>query len=50
MQTIKKGVILTLALWLTVSFSYAGNKDDEGYKFKTIKEIPHAALLLAATA
>jgi len=44
MQTIIKGLILALTLWLTVGFSYAGNKDDEGYKFQSIKEIPHTSV------
>ena len=44
MQTIKKGLFLTLTLWLLVGFSYAGNKDDEGYKFQSIKEIPHTSV------
>jgi len=44
MQTIKKGFFLTLTLWLLVGFSYAGNKDDEGYKFQTVKEIPHTSV------
>ena len=44
MQTIKKGLILTLSLWLIAGFSYAGNKDGEGYKFQSIKEIPHTSV------
>jgi len=44
MQTFKKGLFLTLSLWLLVGFSYAGNKDDEGYKFQSIKEIPHTSV------
>ena len=44
MQTIKKGFFLTLALYLITGFSYAGNKDDEGYKFQSIKEIPHTSV------
>ena len=41
MQTIKTGFTLALVIGLTLNFSYAGNKDDNGYKFETIKEIPH---------
>ena len=44
MQTIKKGFILALTLLLVTGFSYAGNKDDEGYKFQSIKEIPHTSV------
>ena len=44
MQTIKKGLFLTLSLWLLVGFSFAGNKDEEGYKFQSIKEIAHTTV------
>jgi len=44
MQTIKKGFHLALTLLLVAGFSYAGNKDDEGYKFQSIKEIPHTSV------
>ena len=44
MKTIKKGFILAFTIWLAVGFSYAGNKDDEGYKFQSIKEIPHTSV------
>ncbi len=40
----KKGFILTLSIWLIAGFSFAGNKDDEGYKFQSIKEIPHTSV------
>ena len=41
MHLIKNGLILALTILLAIDFSYAGNKDDEGYKFQLIKEIPH---------
>lgn len=44
MFTIKKGLILAFALWLTAGFLYAGNKDDEGYKLQSIKEIAHTSV------
>lgn len=44
MKTIKKGLLLILALWFTINISFAGNKDDEGYKFELIKEIPHTSV------
>lgn len=44
MRTIKKGLILVLTLWLTAGFSYAGNKDDKGYKFQSIIDIPHTSV------
>ena len=44
MQTITKGLFLTLALWLATGISMAGNKDDSGYKFELIKEIPHTSV------
>ncbi|HEY3389185.1 MAG TPA: C1 family peptidase, partial [Prolixibacteraceae bacterium] len=44
MLTIKKGLFLTLSLLLVAGLSYAGNKDDEGYKFQSIKEIPHTSV------
>jgi len=44
MQTIKKGFLLTFSLWLIIGFSYAGNKDDGGYKFQSIKEIAHTSV------
>ena len=44
MKTIKKGVVLTLSLWLSLTISYGGNKDQEGYKFELIKEIPHTSV------
>ena len=44
MQIIKKGFLLALTLLLFAGFSYAGNKDDEGYKFQSIKEIPHTSV------
>lgn len=44
MHTIKNGLLLALTLWLPVSFSFAGNKDREGYKFELIKEIPHTSV------
>jgi bleomycin hydrolase len=44
MYTIKKGLLVALTLWLTVGFSFAGKKDREGYKFESIKEIPHTSV------
>ncbi|NEW83091.1 MAG: aminopeptidase [Mariniphaga sp.] len=44
MQTIKKRFLLALTLFLVAGFSYAGNKDNEGYKFQSIKEIPHTSV------
>ena len=44
MQTIKKGLLLVLALGFTIDFSYAQNKDGEGYKFELIKEIRHTSV------
>jgi len=44
MQTIKKGFSLVLSLLLIASISFAGNKDGEGYKFQSIKEIPHTSV------
>jgi bleomycin hydrolase len=44
MQTTKKGLFLALTLLLIAGLSYAGNKDDEGYKFQSIKEIPHTSV------
>ncbi len=44
MYTIKKGLILLLAFWLTIDITFAGNKDREGYKFESIKEIPHTSV------
>ncbi len=44
MQIFKKGLFLTLSLLLIAGFSYAGNKDEEGYKFQSIKEIPHTSV------
>jgi len=41
MNTIKKGLLVALTLWLPVGFLFAGNKEREGYKFEIIKEIPH---------
>ena len=44
MRTIKTTLILSLILRLSVSFTLAGNKDDDGYKFQSIKEIPHTSV------
>ena len=44
MQTFKKGLILSITLLFSIGFSFAGNKDDEGYKFQSIKEIPHTSV------
>lgn len=44
MRLIKKGLFLTLILWFLAGYSYAGNKDNEGYKFLSIKEIPHTSV------
>ncbi len=44
MQTIKKGLFLILTFILTAPYTYAGNKDEEGYKFELIKEIPHTSV------
>ena len=44
MQTIKKGFSLVLSLLLIASISFAGNKDGEGYKFQSIKELPHTSV------
>ncbi len=44
MQSFKKGVILVLTLWFTTTISYGGNKDEQGYKFELIKEIPHTSI------
>ena len=44
MNTIKNGLFLVFTVWLSVTVSYAGNKgnkEEEGYKFELIKEIPH---------
>ena len=44
MNTIKKGLLVALTLWLPVGLSFAGNKEPEGYKFELIKEIPHTSV------
>ena len=44
MQTFKKGLIPSITLLFSIGFSFAGNKDDEGYKFQSIKEIPHTSV------
>ena len=44
MQITKKGFLFALSLCLLCGFSNAGNKDDEGYKFQSIKEIPHTSV------
>lgn len=44
MNTIKKGLLVALTLWLPVGFLFAGNKEREGYKFEVIKEIPHTSV------
>ncbi len=44
MRTIKTTLILFFSLWLSISFTLAGNKDDDGYKFQSIKEIPHTSV------
>ncbi len=41
---IGKGLILMLIAGLSVTILYGGNKNDEGYKFELIKEIPHTAV------
>jgi bleomycin hydrolase len=44
MQSIKKGLFLTLTMCLTIAYSYAGNKSKDGYKFELIKEIAHTSV------
>ena len=44
MNTIKKALIFTLTFWFIINLSYAGKKDEEGYKFELIKEIPHTSV------
>lgn len=44
MHKIRKELFLALTLCLTVSLSFAGNKDPESYKFELIKEIPHTSV------
>jgi len=44
MTIIKKGFILSLILWFSVTVSFSENKDQEGYKFELIKEVPHISV------
>jgi len=44
MISIKKGLLLILVVGMPLSFAYAGNKDEDGYKFEIIKELPHSTV------
>lgn len=44
MHPIKKGLLLTLMLFICSTVIYAGNKDEEGYKFEIIKELAHTTV------
>ena len=44
MKTIRNGLVLIFTLWLSLTVTYGENKDQEGYKFETIKEIPHTSV------
>jgi len=44
MYTIKKGILIAIALWLTIGSTTAKNKDRTGYKFELIKEITHTSV------
>jgi bleomycin hydrolase len=41
MQTVTRSLIAILIIWLAINISYAGKKDQEGFKFELIKEVPH---------
>lgn len=44
MISIKKGLLLILVVGMPLSFAFAGNKDEDGYKFEIIKELPHSTV------
>ncbi len=44
MKKFGNGLITTLLLGFSCTTLYGGNKEQEGYNFKTIKEIPHTSI------
>ncbi len=44
MHQFKKGILLSLIIWFGGAVTHAGNKNDEGYKFEIIKELPHTSV------
>ncbi len=44
MKKIGKGLLLILTILLSIPVSFAGSRNEEGYKFQLIKEIPHTSV------
>ena len=44
MRIIKSGFFLFITLWFSINIAFGGNKENQGYKFELIKELPHTSV------